>query len=195
MYDACKLSDSCFTCLPALKTLGIYKWDFSNTSFSFQLPHLTTLCLSHCKLPQTIWDFPALLSLELNDVILPNNISDILCTLINLQNLTLDIGFWKMRRDHFISCPRLVNLNISTIRCETHGFVVLAPKLSNFSSCGIFPITFGVSKLKKVDIKFPELCNKYPRKCYPRLTSMLLGLGDARILTFDSESIEVCNLH
>ncbi|KAK1402905.1 hypothetical protein POM88_002510 [Heracleum sosnowskyi] len=96
-----------------------------------------------------------------------------------------------MLRDHFISCPQLVNLNISTTFCETHGFVVLAPKLSNFSSSGIFPIRFGVCELQKVDIKLQDWAGEGGEQYYPPFISMLLGLGNyANNLTFDSKSIE-----
>ncbi|KAK1402909.1 hypothetical protein POM88_002514 [Heracleum sosnowskyi] len=100
-----------------------------------------------------------------------------------------------MLRDHFISCPQLVNLNISTTFCETHGFVVLAPKLSNFSSSGIFPIRFGVCELQKVDIKLQDWAGVGGEQYYPPFISMLLGLGNyANNLTFDSKSIEVNNI-
>ncbi|KAK1402906.1 hypothetical protein POM88_002511 [Heracleum sosnowskyi] len=85
----------------------------------------------------------------------------------------------------------LVNLNISTTFCETHGFVVLAPKLSNFSSSGIFPIRFGVCELQKVDIKLQDWAGVGGEQYYPPFISMLLGLGNyANNLTFDSKSIE-----
>lgn len=92
------LSDSCFTCLPALRTLCLHQWDFSKSTISFSLPHLTTLRLFWCTLPQRFWNFPALLSLDLYDVTFPVNIGSIFSTLVNLQNLTLSLSERSMRR-------------------------------------------------------------------------------------------------
>ena len=60
-------SDNWFTikCLPALRKLHLDGYNLSESSFSFHLPALTTLCLSSCRLPATVWDFPALKCIEL----------------------------------------------------------------------------------------------------------------------------------
>lgn len=195
MDEFCKLPDSCLTCLPSLIDLHLARWNLLLSSFSFSLPNLTTLSLSECTLPETIWDFPALLSLVMHNVILPENVSDILSALVNLRNLTLSLKDSAVQRDHLISCPRLINLNIE-IKCSLpHNIVILAPKLCNFSSVGIFSITFGVSELKNVDVKlrgsFENLDLDDRKKYFPRFTSMLSGLGNAKNLSFDMESIQV----
>lgn len=195
MDEYCEFPDSCLACLPSLTDLHLVRWDLSISSFSFSLPNLTTLCLSECTLSQTIWDFPALVSLDMHNVILPENVSDILSALVNLRNLTLSLKDSAVQRDHFISCPRLMNLNIGIKSSLPHNIVVLAPKLCNFSSVGIFSITFGVSELKNVDVKlhgsFENLDFNDRKKYFPRFTSMLSGLGNAKNLSFDMESIQV----
>lgn len=77
----------------------------------------------------------------------------------------------------------------------SHCIVVLAPKLSKFCSVGIFPFTFGApDQLKKVDMKldsFGSVYNKNKKVFYPQFTSMLLGFGNARYLTFDLGSFQI----
>ncbi|KAK1403073.1 hypothetical protein POM88_002678 [Heracleum sosnowskyi] len=131
---------------------------------------------------------------------LPKNMNDILATLVNLQNLTLSLSRLSvMQAEFFISCPpQLLNL---TIRISTSysflpcfNIVVLAPKLCNFTSFGIFTATLEVPELENVNIRvhgwFQSIkCNNM-KLYYPWLTSMLLGLGNAKNLTFDLESFE-----
>ncbi|KAL1803205.1 hypothetical protein ACET3Z_031852 [Daucus carota] len=194
------LKDSVFTCLPALTRLSLYNWDLSQL-FSFSLPALTRLRLSHCTLPKTVWDFPDLLSLQLDGVCLPDDMSDILFALVKLKNLTLCLP--STQRDYFISCPpQLLNLSIKVSFCRLgniwSNIVVSAPKLCNFTAFGIFATTIGVPELENVNISlqgwFPNMelkCRK--RRYYRRLTNMLSGLGNAKNLTFDLESIEALN--
>ncbi|XP_074382079.1 FBD-associated F-box protein At4g10400-like [Apium graveolens] len=194
--DCPDLPYSCLTCLPALTTLCLEDWDFTSY-FSFTFSKLTTLCLSGPdRLPETVWNFPCLLSLELA-VDLPRNINHVLSTFVNLQNLTIVLRemFWKP--DLFISCPQLLNLNLTICSSvpPTYSIAVLAPKLCSFTSSGIFSITFGVIQLQNVNIKlqdwFQDMKREDREKYYLRFTNMLLGFGSAKNISFDSDSIEV----
>ncbi|KAK1402980.1 hypothetical protein POM88_002585 [Heracleum sosnowskyi] len=189
-----KLHESWLTSLPALRTLTLDFWDLSETSFS--LPNLTTLELFYCKLPRIVWNLPALLTLHLGTSDIPKNMSELFSALVNLQNLTLNI--WEeesMKREYFISCPQLLNLDIWT-QCYAPpaNIVVSAPQLRNFSSFGIFAIKFGVPELENVNIKLKDWFNYAgpldTKKYYQRFTCMLSGLGTAKNLSFDLESIE-----
>lgn len=66
-----KVPESFFTCLPALTTLGLDRFDLPEF---FSLSALTTLCLKSCDLPQQVWNFPDLLTLELTDVVFPEKL-------------------------------------------------------------------------------------------------------------------------
>lgn len=193
VYNDCSaLPDSCLTCLPALTTLCLEDWDFTRY-FSFSLPKLTTLCLSGTdRLPETVWNFPCLLSLEL-DVDLPENINHMLSTLVNLQNLTIVLREVSRKHDLFISCSQLLNLNltISSSVPPTYSIVVLAPKLCSFASSGIFSITFGVIELQHANIKLQGWFKQDRERYYLRFTNMLLGVGNAKNISFDLDSIEV----
>ncbi|KAK1377068.1 hypothetical protein POM88_033261 [Heracleum sosnowskyi] len=72
--------------------------------------------------------------------------------------------------------------------------IVLAPKLHNFPSVGFFPITFGVSQLKNVNIKLrgsiPLAPSQKWKKYYRQVTHLFQGLGSARILILDLETVE-----
>ncbi|KAK1402953.1 hypothetical protein POM88_002558 [Heracleum sosnowskyi] len=193
------ISDSWFTCLPALRILGLDNWDLSVSSFSLSFPNLTTLCLYNCTLPKKVWDLPALISLALYDFYYPYDMSDMLSRLTNLQDFTISLAF---SQNHFISCPRqLVNLNIRTSssrnECKSGNIVVLAPRIFNFTSFGIFTTTFGVPELENVNIRLQGWVQgteeDSEKKLYHRLTNMLAGLGNAKNLTFDVESIEALN--
>ncbi|KAK1402968.1 hypothetical protein POM88_002573 [Heracleum sosnowskyi] len=71
---------------------------------------------------------------------------------------------------------------------------ILAPKLRNFSSVGILSITLEVPELENVLIKlngwFWNMDWIYRKKLYRLFTDMLSGLGNAKNLTFDLNSIE-----
>ncbi|XP_074360529.1 FBD-associated F-box protein At3g52670-like [Apium graveolens] len=192
-----KLPGSCFTCLPALKTLCLENWDLSISSFDFSLPKLRTLRLCGCrKLPVKFWNFPALVSLELKDVDFPKNVRDIFPTLVNLQSLTIYLTRSFMEKHHSIICPQLLNLNVKiSYNASPHGSIkVLAPKLCNFTSFGILSITFEAPELENVNIKlhgwFGSMDWIHKKKYYRPLTNMLSGLGNAKNLTFDSDVIE-----
>ncbi|KAK1373438.1 hypothetical protein POM88_029631 [Heracleum sosnowskyi] len=68
--------------------------------------------------------------------------------------------------------------------------------LNNFTSVGIFPITFEDSKLDNVNVKLRGWANDKFRsreelkEYYRQLTIMLPGLGSAKILNLDLEVIE-----
>lgn len=194
-----KFPISCLTCLPALRTLCLDNWNLSQSAISLSLPDLMTLRLYRCTLPQTVsvWNFPSLLSLDLCNVSLPENLSDVFTTLVKLQNLTLSLPKYSKPRNHLISFPQLLNLNICASRCIAPlcSFVVMAPKLCNFSSIGIFSITFGDSRLENVNVKLQGWIQNMDliqrEKYYLQFTNMLSGLGNAENLTFDSHSIQV----
>ncbi|XP_063936142.1 putative FBD-associated F-box protein At5g53640 [Daucus carota subsp. sativus] len=200
-----KLPEMCVTCLPALRSLNLEEWNLER--FSFSLPNLTNFRLWCCRLPQTIWDFPVLKSLELCSVEFPENMSDIFAALVSLQNLT--IYFYGSHalsaKDCFINCPQLINLQIITSYSDRGkaNIVVAAPKIRNFTSVGIFTITFGASKLDTVNIKLKDWINsgsykwlhqKELKQDYQRFKFMLPGLATAKILKLDLETIEALSL-
>ncbi|KAK1358837.1 hypothetical protein POM88_043311 [Heracleum sosnowskyi] len=186
--------ESLFTFLPALRTLCLDSSDLSEMSFS--LPNLTTLHLDHCRLPRRVWDLPALLSLHLDHINLRENMSEMFSSLVNLKHLTLYLRSGSTERDHSISCPLLLNLDIRTdFQYRSNGkIVVSAPQLCNFSSFGIFSIKVEALELENVEIKlkgwFKYVGNVDKKKYYQRFTSMLSGLRSAKNLSFDLESIE-----
>uniref|UniRef100_A0A175YG98 F-box domain-containing protein n=1 Tax=Daucus carota subsp. sativus TaxID=79200 RepID=A0A175YG98_DAUCS len=193
-----QISDSWFTCLPSLRDLGLENWDLSISSFSFSIPDLTTLRLSNCILPKMVLDLPSLITLDLHNVNLPYDMSDMISTLISLQNLTISSPFTQ---DHVISCPRpLLNLNIRTSSSRYDSgsgyIIVFAPKICNFTSYGIFATTFGVPELETVNIRLQgwfQGLQSSKEEIYHRLTNMFPGLGNAKTLTFDLESIKALN--
>ncbi|KAK1385472.1 hypothetical protein POM88_023207 [Heracleum sosnowskyi] len=71
---------------------------------------------------------------------------------------------------------------------------VVAPKLHTFTSVGIFSISFGVPELENVNLKlqgwFEYMRCEYKDKFYLRFAQMLLGLGNAKNVSFDLRSIE-----
>lgn len=113
--------------LPALTNLRLSKVNSSN-SFSLSvltnlrleyisLPNsfgfhaLRTLHLVKCTLPKTVWDLPALISLELNNVDVPKDIIEFFFALVSLHKLILLFKFITMQ-DCVISCPQLVYLEV-----------------------------------------------------------------------------------
>lgn len=189
---------SLITCLPALETLCLDRCIFPE---SFRLPSLKVLYLARCDMPETVWHLPALISLQMDDVVFSRNMNEFFSVLVRLHCLTLSFRKKNMQ-ECFISCPHLVNLELrtsmSTTSTLTGNIVVMAPNLCNFSSVGIFPIMCGVSKLENVKIKlrgcFKEK-GKVPleklKQYYQRFIFMFPGLGTAKILTLDLEAIEV----
>ena len=199
MENHSKFSDNWFTmtCLPALRELRLDDYDLSESSFSFSLPALTTLCLFRCTLPTTVWDFPALKSIELHGKEFPQNLNKIFSALVNLQNLKVFLTS-SDHRENVICCPpQLLNLSIRARlkHSPSINIVVSAPKLCNFNSFGIFTVITGVPELENVNISlqgwFQNVILTQRKQFYWQLTNMLLGLCNAKHLTFDLESIEV----
>nr|XP_017234783.1 PREDICTED: FBD-associated F-box protein At5g38590-like isoform X2 [Daucus carota subsp. sativus] len=196
-----KLPELWLTSLPALRTLQLDSWDISETSFS--LPNLTSLRLCYCKISKMVWDLPALMNLHLDDSALPKNLSDMFSNLDSLKNLTLVI-LKSIQEVHIISCPQLLNLNIRISReppnDAPHGMIVVsAPQLCNFSSFGIFLITFKAAEVENIDVKLKDWL-KYvgpgDMQIYRQwFTCMLSGLGAAKNLSFDLESIQALAKH
>ncbi|XP_074347835.1 F-box/LRR-repeat protein At3g03360-like isoform X2 [Apium graveolens] len=186
--------DSLLTCLPALTTLNLEKWDLSH-SFSFSLPKLTSLRLFDCKFPERVWNFPALLTLDLIEC-LPSNVGHVLSSLDNLQNLTAVVGE-SAQQDLLLSFPQLVNLSLRTrnvFQFPRFNIVVLAPKLRSFTSVGVFSITFEAPELENVYMKlqgrFQNLSFEDRETSNLRFAHMLLGLGNAKNISFDLDSME-----
>lgn len=196
-HHSYRLPMSLFTCLPALEILCLDHCIFPE---SFRLPTLRVLRMARCDMPETVWHLPALISLEMDDVVFSTNMNEFFSVLVRLQCLTLSFRKKNMQ-ECFISCPQLVNLELrtsmSTTSTLTGNIVVMAPNLCNFSSVGIFPIMCGVSKLENVNIKLRgcfKQKSKVPweklKQYYQRFIFMFPGLGSAKILTLDLETIE-----
>ncbi|KAL1812608.1 hypothetical protein ACET3Z_022673 [Daucus carota] len=197
-FDVDKLAEIYVTCLPALRNLSLESWDLQ--SCAFRLPELTSLVVRMCKLPSKDWDLPALTSLTLDDVQYPENMKDLFAALVSLQNLKLfhkEVSICNC----FVHCPELVNLEIETRYNQDKGIptskiVVFAPKLKKFTSIGIFPVTFEDTKLDYVNVRLKgwidakSFSRQKMKECYQQLTSMLPGLGSAKILSLDLEIIE-----
>lgn len=189
-----KLLDSCLICLPSLRTLLLDGFELPN---SISIPSLTSLHLARCSLPRKVWDLPSLLTLTLEDVLLSESIT-FLAKLENLRNLILFLRT-KTMTDWYIVSPQLVNLQINAPMSTTNhssNITVLAPKIRNFTSVGIFSITFGVTKLENVNIRIRgstalDVMPKNLKKYFGHVVYMFPGLGNARILTLDLETIEV----
>lgn len=172
---------SCLTCLPALTTLCVERCDLPE---SLSLPALKTLRLESCTLPKIFWYFPSLLTLQLGNVVFPRHY--ILSPSIN------NVGYC------FISCTQLVNLKIRA-HIETAPratFKVLAPRLQNFISIGLFRLNFQGSRLENVDIRFwDDTMLKVGFKMLKAHAYLFAGmfsqLGGAKILTLDSMTIQV----
>ncbi|KAK1403015.1 F-box domain-containing protein [Heracleum sosnowskyi] len=189
-----KLPESCLTCLPALRTLCLDDWDLSKSSFSFSLPNLTSLRLSGCsRLSAQVWNFPALLSLVLEDVYLRCGV--MFSKLVNLQNLTLSMVKFPLFQLFSLSLPQLLNLNIRTSCSDSNSCINLStPKLLNFTSVGVFSISLEAPELENVSVKlqgwFVNIEWIYRKHYYRRFWNMLSQLANAKNLTFDLESIE-----
>ncbi|KAK1368843.1 hypothetical protein POM88_034935 [Heracleum sosnowskyi] len=191
------LPESYLICFHSLETLFLDGFDLP---ISVSLPALTTLRLSSCKLPPTFWDFPALLTLTLDNIVFSDETSEFLIALVNLRKLTLFLRK-NMMTDCYINCPQLMNLDINTcmntISKHPGKIIVLSHKICNFSSVGFFAITFEESELETVNIKLRDqryktiASWKNMKDYYPRAIPMFPEVGSAKILTLDSETIEV----
>ncbi|KAK1362704.1 F-box domain-containing protein [Heracleum sosnowskyi] len=185
-----KLPSSCLFCLFSLQTLHLNSFDLPQ---SFSLLSLKTLFLARCNLPQGPCKLPALLTLELHDVVYPANMTEFFSGLVSLQNLTLFFN-QVLLKDCLINCPQLVNLKITNATTRPCGnIMIFSPKICNFTSVGIFSISFGLSQLENVYVKLWERtrCRAWKLKqYYCRFLSMFLAFGSAKILSFDSETIK-----
>ncbi|XP_074340832.1 uncharacterized protein LOC141678417 isoform X2 [Apium graveolens] len=80
--------------------------------------------------------------------------------------------------------------------CKNHKVIVLAPNIRNFTSVNFCPVTFGVTKLERVNIRFEDFDEetvaeeKGTRKYCLLITDMFWGLRGAKILTLDLKTIE-----
>ena len=147
-------------------------------------------------MPGIVWHLPALSSLELDDVVFSANMNELLSVLVRLQSLALSFRR-KNKQQCFISCPELLNLELRSSSMTT-TFVVMAPNLLSFSSVGIFPVMCGLSKLENVNIKLRGFFKhksksplEYLKQYYHRFIYMFPGLGNAKILTLDLDTVEV----
>lgn len=182
---------SCLTCLPALTTLCVERCDLPE---SLSLPALKTLRLESCTLPKIFWYFPSLLTLQLGNVVFPRHH---ILSLRSLVNLDIDSSINNVGYC-FISCTQLVNLKIRThIKTAPRAtFKVLAPRLQNFISIGLFRLNFQGSRLENVDIRFwDDTMLKVGFKMLKAhaylFAAMFSQLGGAKILTLDSMTIQV----
>ena len=191
-----KLPISYLICLSSLQNLSLDGFDLPE---SFTLISLTTLRVSRCNLPQAIWKLPALLNLELRDIVYPANMTEFFSALGRLQNLTLLFRHLPIK-DCLINCThQLVSLIIINATTRTCGSImVFCPKIQNFSSVGIFTITFGASMLENVYVKLREGIRRKVvatstkwKQYYRRFLFMLPGFGSAKILSLDLETIKV----
>lgn len=201
--DICshRIPESCFSCLPALKFLHIESFSLPT---SFCSPALATLYLRSCKFPETLWDLPSLISLELEDVDIPLDISDFFSALVSLQNLTMWCCFEPVK-DCLISCPQLLYLELKTIMGTAStlspNIVILSPKLRSITTVGIFIITRGLFKLENANVKLHGgIDDKFAtpwgmlKQYYYRLILMFAGLGSTKILTLDLDTIEALSV-
>lgn len=194
----CQCGESSLIYLPALTTLCLDGCDLPK---SLSLPTITTLRLARCNTTETVWDLPDLLYLELDDVVFLRCLSTCFSGLVKLKGLTL---FFRKKnvQDYYISCPQLLNLELksctTTTSPPTGNIMVLAPKLQNFTSVGIFSVTCGVSVLEKVNLKLQGCFKTYPllpleklEEYYCRFIFMFPGLCSAQVLTLDLPTIQV----
>lgn len=196
----CHLPGSCLLCLPTLTTLCLEGFELPESLASISFPVLTTLRLKRCTLPETVWNFPALLSLELDDVPLRDNMTDYFSALVNVRDVTLYFTK-KYIQDCIISCPQLVRVKIGTRLLTSFNLnreiMVVAPKLRELCCIGILMVTVNVHELENVSIKLWDtdvLNNMTPeqkKSHFRRLVPMLSKLGGAKILTLDASIVKV----
>ncbi|XP_074347836.1 uncharacterized protein LOC141686684 isoform X3 [Apium graveolens] len=124
------------------------------------------------------------------------NFGHVLSSLDNLQNLTAVVGE-SAQQDLLLSFPQLVNLSLRTrnvFQFPRFNIVVLAPKLRSFTSVGVFSITFEAPELENVYMKlqgrFQNLSFEDRETSNLRFAHMLLGLGNAKNISFDLDSME-----
>lgn len=181
-------------CLPSLRTLSLDSFDLP---IPISLPALTTLFLKRCQLPSKC-DFPALSTVTLDDVVFPVIKSRFFIHLVKLRSLTV-VFRKKIVANCHICCPQLVNMKIishlNTITTHSGQIIVLGPKILNFTAVGFLPFTSGASFLSNVNIRLrgsiPIASSEKLKKYYRQVTHLFQGVGSARILTLDIETVEV----
>ncbi|KAL8104494.1 hypothetical protein AgCh_028639 [Apium graveolens] len=143
------------------------------------------------KMKKKVWDFPALLTLELLDVFFPENISDYFLALTGLRNLTVDFRLRSLGCC-VISSYGLLTLTIKVSKYNTDRargrVVVLAPKLCNFNAIGFFRTRFEGSMLENVYIKYWQYKNYREQELKEHLNLlkvMFAQLGSTKTLTLD----------
>ncbi|KAL1810502.1 hypothetical protein ACET3Z_027492 [Daucus carota] len=155
-----------------------------STFNSMSLNKLTlNVRLEECELQSGVWDLPALTTLDLKHV-------------CGYEDLYRSNSWLK---DSLFTClPALTTLSLDDWNLsQLSSFSLPAPKLCNFTAFGILTVTVGVPELENVNISLQgwfgnmELTRR--KQFYRRLTVMLSGLGNAKNLTFDLESIEALN--
>ncbi|KAL1805849.1 hypothetical protein ACET3Z_028917 [Daucus carota] len=187
-----KVHELCLN-LPALKTLVLKDCELPEF---FSLPMLTTLCLEQCTLPKKVWDLPALLTLQLGDMVFPEDMSDYFLALASLRNLVIDFGHHYIRR-LVISSSHLVNLKIkvslSAVYIFEHKIVVLAPKLCNFEAIGFFRMVYEGSELENAIIKYQDLPLSSTAWTHYQdvIETMFSQLGSTKILSLDLATIQI----
>ncbi|XP_074347709.1 uncharacterized protein LOC141686584 [Apium graveolens] len=197
--EPCTLPQSYFTCLLSLQNLLLGQFDLPD---SIIFPALKTLHLRRCNVHTEVLDLPTLLTLTLDAVVFPDNdTSSFFSALVNLRELTL-VFRDPITHDWVIDCPGLENLNIKAQmdNDSTHGgkIIVLSQQIRNFCSVGYFPITFEDSELKHEDVKLLDsnksqtsASNANMKTYYSQVTDMFKGLGSAKTLTLDLDTIKV----
>ncbi|WOH15259.1 hypothetical protein DCAR_0934796 [Daucus carota subsp. sativus] len=193
-----KLPGFCLIWLPSLTTLCLDGIELPESFSSIRVPNLTTLRMKRSKLPVKVWDLPGLLSLELDEVDLPANMSDFFSALVSVRDITI---YFTGTCKHLwnISCPELVHLKICTNFAYVswiHEIVVLSDKLRELSFVGIFMVSLYVHELENVSVKLWDTVDfKYAtweekKVHYRHVVPMFSKLGSARTLTLDSAIIE-----
>ncbi|XP_063940143.1 uncharacterized protein LOC108200929 isoform X3 [Daucus carota subsp. sativus] len=182
-----------WTGLPVLSFDGL-----PESMSSISVPCLTTLIMKRAKLPENVWDLPALLSLELDEVDLPANMNDFFSALVSVRDITISFS-GSCKHNWIISCPQLVHLKICTnfsCICWIHEIAVLSNKLRELSLVGIFMVRSKVHELENVSVKlwdtneFNDATLDEKGLHYDFVIPMLSELGNARTLTLDSAMIE-----
>ncbi|KAK1379415.1 hypothetical protein POM88_026159 [Heracleum sosnowskyi] len=188
-----KFPGSFLMCLPALTTLGL---DHLELPGSLCLPSLTKLRLKSSTLPAQVWDFPALLTLELLNVAFPENVSDYFLALSSLRNLTIDFQLQSIGC-FVISSYELVTLTIKVSKYNNDlsegKIVVLAPNLLNFNAIGFFRVRFEGSELENVYIRYWNSTKYRAQALKDRLNLlkvMFSQLGNTKTLTLDSVTLK-----
>ncbi|KAK1354190.1 hypothetical protein POM88_047446 [Heracleum sosnowskyi] len=183
VYDTSDVPLEYLTCLPSLKTLGLRRWELPST---LGLPDLT--------------------SLELNEMIYPEDTKVFFSTLLKLENLTLSFTGGMYTRI-FVETPNLAHFNIiypidvmiDDMDDQRGKLMIRAPNLRTFTSVGLCPFTLeGIVNLEYVNIKLEdsdELRTITPLKKFEYrrrvVNDMLLGVSSATVLSLDFHLLKV----